>query len=112
MGTGKSAVGRELCRRTGKEFFELDEIIEQNAGRTITEIFRRDGEILDLEGDVFQGEVPEADRYVSNRDHADLRPSIFVLVSIRTAIRTPAAKATIVIMRATAFSILTEARFR
>jgi shikimate kinase len=44
MGTGKTVVGRLLAERTGKEFLELDAIIEAGAGRSIPEIFQREGE--------------------------------------------------------------------
>ena len=45
MGTGKTAAGKALAERLGKEFVELDALIEQRAGKTIPEIFRQDGEI-------------------------------------------------------------------
>ncbi|MCX7912859.1 MAG: shikimate kinase [Dehalococcoidales bacterium] len=45
MGTGKSTVGRALAARLGKEFIELDALIEMEAGKTITEIFHTEGEI-------------------------------------------------------------------
>lgn len=44
MGTGKSAVGRELARRLGMKLIELDEEIEKAEGITINEIFSRHGE--------------------------------------------------------------------
>ena len=45
MGTGKTAVGKALAQKLGKEFFELDALIEKKAGKSIPEIFRQDGEI-------------------------------------------------------------------
>jgi len=45
MGTGKTVVGRRLAQKLGKEFIELDALIEKKAGKSIPEIFRRDGEI-------------------------------------------------------------------
>ena len=45
MGTGKTAVGRRLAEKLGKEFIELDSLIEKKAGMSIPEIFRTDGEI-------------------------------------------------------------------
>jgi shikimate kinase len=45
MGTGKTAVGKLLAQKLGKEFIELDALIEKKAGRSIPEIFRRDGEV-------------------------------------------------------------------
>ena len=45
MGTGKTAVGRLLAKKLGKKFIELDSLIEQQAGKSIPEIFQQDGEI-------------------------------------------------------------------
>jgi len=45
MGTGKTAVGKALAEKLGKEFFELDPLIEKKAGKTIPAIFKEDGEI-------------------------------------------------------------------
>jgi shikimate kinase len=45
MGTGKTAVGKALAEKLGREFIELDPLIERKAGKTIPEIFRDDGEI-------------------------------------------------------------------
>ena len=44
MGTGKSAVGRVLARRTGWRHLDTDAEIERAAGRTIPEIFTEEGE--------------------------------------------------------------------
>jgi len=44
MGTGKTAIGRELAKKLNKDFFDLDEIIEEREKRKITEIFSQDGE--------------------------------------------------------------------
>ena len=45
MGTGKTAVGKALAEKLGKEFVEMDALIEQKAGKTIPQIFEQDGEI-------------------------------------------------------------------
>jgi shikimate kinase len=45
MGTGKTAVGKILAEKLGKEFIELDSLVEKKAGRSIPDIFRDDGEI-------------------------------------------------------------------
>ena len=45
MGTGKTAVGKALAARLGREFIELDSLIEQKAGKSLPEIFQQDGEI-------------------------------------------------------------------
>ena len=44
MASGKSAVGRELARRTNRYFLDTDALIEAAQGRTISEIFAVDGE--------------------------------------------------------------------
>jgi shikimate kinase len=44
MATGKSAAGRLLAERLGKQAVELDAYIERKAGKTIPEIFAQDGE--------------------------------------------------------------------
>ncbi len=45
MGTGKTAVGKILAEKLGKEFIELDTLIEKKAGKSIPAIFRDEGEI-------------------------------------------------------------------
>ena len=44
MGTGKTAVGRELAGLLGRPFHDLDAVIEQEAGRTVAEIFAAESE--------------------------------------------------------------------
>ena len=44
MGSGKSTVGRILARRLGWGFVDMDERIEERAGRRIADIFREQGE--------------------------------------------------------------------
>ncbi len=46
MGCGKSAIGQEVARRLGREFVDTDQLIEMRAGRSIPEIFARDGETV------------------------------------------------------------------
>lgn len=43
-GAGKSVVGRELAGRLGVPFIDLDEEIEREAGASVVEIFRSNGE--------------------------------------------------------------------
>ncbi len=44
MGTGKSAVGRVLARRTGFRHLDTDGEIERVSGKTIPQMFQSDGE--------------------------------------------------------------------
>jgi shikimate kinase len=44
MGSGKSTVGPLVARRLGWRFIDADEVIEQEAGATIAELFARHGE--------------------------------------------------------------------
>lgn len=44
MGCGKSTVGRNLARKTGRKFVDMDLYIEENAHMKISEIFEKYGE--------------------------------------------------------------------
>ena len=44
MGCGKSTVGRRLAAKLGFDFVDMDASIEQQQGRTISEIFAEEGE--------------------------------------------------------------------
>jgi shikimate kinase / 3-dehydroquinate synthase len=44
MGTGKTSVGRVLAQHIRRPFLDLDDLIEQEAGRPIAEIFEMEGE--------------------------------------------------------------------
>ncbi len=44
MGTGKTAVGQLLAEQLGMRFIEMDWFIEQEAGMTIPDIFKEEGE--------------------------------------------------------------------
>jgi shikimate kinase len=45
MGTGKTAVSSEIARISGRKLINIDSIIEQRAGKSISHIFEQDGEI-------------------------------------------------------------------
>ncbi len=44
MGTGKTSVGRQVADHLGFEFLDTDEFIQSRTGRTIADIFTKDGE--------------------------------------------------------------------
>jgi shikimate kinase len=46
MATGKSTVGRELARRLSLKMVDTDDMIEEKAGKTISEIFEEEGEAV------------------------------------------------------------------
>ena len=56
MGTGKSAVGRALAKRLGVSFVDLDDEIELVSGRSVAQIFERDGEVefRKIEGEILR----------------------------------------------------------
>jgi len=43
-GCGKSAVGRQLAARLGKEFVDVDRMVAERAGKSIPDIFAQEGE--------------------------------------------------------------------
>lgn len=44
MGCGKTTLGRKLAAKMGYDFIDLDEVLEQQAGMTITDYFASHGE--------------------------------------------------------------------
>ncbi len=63
MGTGKTTIGEKLAEILKLNFIELDEFIEDLAGKTIPQIFKEDGEIRFREYEI------EACKKVSIRDN-------------------------------------------
>ena len=46
MGTGKTTVGKELAKRLGWQFVDVDRLIESSAAKSIPEIFAQHGEAV------------------------------------------------------------------
>lgn len=44
MGSGKTVVGKRLAKRLGYTFIDTDILIEENTGKSISDIFSHDGE--------------------------------------------------------------------
>ncbi len=45
MGVGKSTMGRMLAEKLSYEFIDMDQVIEKQQGKSITEIFEENGEM-------------------------------------------------------------------
>lgn len=67
MGTGKSALGRHLSHVWGFRFCDTDKIIQQKTGRSIPEIFEKDGEpaFRELEKQCVAEWLPESGAVIS-----------------------------------------------
>jgi shikimate kinase len=63
MGSGKTAVGNYLARGLGWDFFDADPMVEEQAGASIAEIFKQEGEAAfrRAEEGVVLGLLDEAD---------------------------------------------------
>ncbi len=44
MGSGKSTAGRRVAESSNSPFLDIDHLVEERAGKSVTEIFRQDGE--------------------------------------------------------------------
>lgn len=95
MGTGKSTVGHAVAHQLGFDFLDTDRLVEGRAGKTIAEIFARDGETLfrELERQVVE-DLAQRDRTViatggglgANLDHlASLKRHALVVCLWTTA---------------------------
>jgi len=60
MGSGKSTMGPVLARKMDRPFYDLDDLIEEEQGRTISEIFESQGEehFRKLESDTLVQTLP------------------------------------------------------
>lgn len=77
MGSGKSTVGNILARKLGWKFVDLDREIVVHAGRSIPEIFDRDGEqgFRDLEEQVLASALKAPDRVIACGGGIIVRPA-------------------------------------
>lgn len=77
MGTGKTTVGKWLAAQLGYEFIDTDEIIEQQQGRTIPEIFQEAGEAAfrQMESDLAQALANQQGLVISTGGRMMLDPA-------------------------------------
>ena len=75
-GCGKTTVGRELAKLTGKPLVDLDEEIVRRAGKPIPDIFREEGEnaFRDLESQVLAETCAKDGQVIATGGGAVLRP--------------------------------------
>ena len=75
-GSGKSAVGKILAKKTGWPLADTDRLIVQEAGKSIPDIFREDGEpaFRDLESGIIRELSKQGGQIISTGGGAVLRP--------------------------------------
>ncbi len=85
MGSGKSHVGRLLAQRLGVEFCDADKILEEEQGRSISEIFESDGEVAfrDLEADLIERLLNKPDAVISTGGGAVITPRVLSSIKER-----------------------------
>jgi shikimate kinase len=80
MGTGKSSVGVKVARSIGAQFIDTDDLIAQQSGRSVREIFAQDGEAAFRDAEVaaldkaFEGVLLGIDTVISTGGGIVLSP--------------------------------------
>ena len=82
MGTGKSALGRQLAKRWRRRFLDTDDLVEKLAGLSVADIFAQHGEehFRTLERKVVEELIPEADTIVACGGGLVVQPGMTDLV--------------------------------
>ena len=67
MGSGKSSIGKLLSKKTGLDFIDIDALIEKKENKSITEIFKLNGEkyFRDLEEKISIKKLKEYNNVIS-----------------------------------------------
>lgn len=76
MGSGKSTVGKLVADRTGREFIDLDAMIEKRAGKKIVDIFEEAGEegFRDLETETLEDVASATHAVIATGGGVVIRP--------------------------------------
>lgn len=66
MGSGKTSVGAPLAKRLDRSFFDLDQLIEEKSGKSVSRIFEEEGEAAfrGMERQLLRQFSEENDRFV------------------------------------------------
>ncbi len=83
MATGKSKVGKEIAYFLGRPFFDTDDLVEEFAGKNISEIFAHEGEraFRDLESKVVKQISQRRDCVIALGGGAVLRQENWALLA-------------------------------
>lgn len=67
MGVGKSTVGKLLAEKLNRQFFDIDDLIVESAGKPITKIFEENGDehFRQLESDALKSVAEEKNAVIS-----------------------------------------------
>jgi shikimate kinase len=86
MAVGKSAVGRNLAKRLGRRFVDLDRVIERNAGMKVREIFEQKGEAYfrELEKQALAGVLAKQGQVIATGGGVVLNDDNLALLRERT----------------------------
>lgn len=76
MGCGKTSIGKKLAKALNRTFYDLDSLIENETGRSISQIFEEDGEAAfrALEADVIKKFAEPQNAVVATGGGAVLNP--------------------------------------
>lgn len=90
MGTGKSALGRQLAHRWRRPFLDTDELVEKLAGRSVADIFAQQGEehFRALEREVVAGLLPASGAVIACGGGLVVGPGMAELVRSRGVVVT------------------------
>ena len=86
-GSGKSSIGRALAKLLGQDFFDTDALIEEQEGKSISEIFQQSGEekFREIESAVVAHQLAHAEGIIALGGGAVLSPATQAALKNSTA---------------------------